>query len=118
MGKFKNYDNACANPFLIHKKPITVGLRSFTSDMKGKFDTEIQLENEKYICTNCFNKISKLEPPKTIPETENSETSTSSSSSNSPLVEHTDNLAEEYSSLDDTNKTLQNFLISPLKSRK
>lgn len=118
MGKYKNYDNACANPFLIHKKAIIVGLRSFTSEMKSKFDTTEMdhLEEEKYICTNCFRKISKLQPTRTL-EKEKSMKSSSSSSSSSSL-EDTVQVGEEYSCTDETNKTLKSLFVSPIKTRK
>lgn len=114
MGKFKNYENACSNPFLMHKKVITVGLRSFTREMKNKFDQEKKLENEKYVCTNCFNKINKLGPEKSKLDRINSTTSSSSSSN----VDDTETVPEEFSILDDTNETLKTLFVSPLKSRK
>ena len=115
MFKFKHYGQCCANPFLTHKKAIIVGLRAFTSDLKCKFDTEMDLENEEFICTNCYNKICKL-PPK-VEEDNAPKSSSRSSSPNSEYmsiqVEH-----DEYLCMDEANKTLQLLNVSPFKTHK
>ena len=113
MSKYKNYKKACANPLLVHKKPIIVGLRPFTSEMKSKFDSETNVEKEEYVCINCVKRINKLQPINILKRSSSAISCSSSCSS-----ELTVQSIEQYSCSDETNETLQSLFVSPIKTCK
>lgn len=101
---------------------MSSALSPFPQKFKDKFDSERNLDNEMFICANCYKWLAKYEPQKDLPVSQSQpidlRDDASCSSSSSFLSAEDTNIQDDVDVLEEANASLGALSLSPMKMGK